>query len=149
MDTMDAYRKRSLHITTLRHTKGFEWMMFEEPKQKPSCLANRQWLGIPPMETAGTESRCAGVYEQYKTLRQDMIAYQTAKQNVDRILGTELPEPEQKATPQACSTGRKSGRPNERFGMSKRIFRNIARLRYPESGIPHYVIKKTVFTSVL
>ena len=47
MDTMDAYRKRSLHITTLRHTKGFEWMMFEKPKQKPSCLANRQWLGIP------------------------------------------------------------------------------------------------------
>ena len=53
------------------------------------------------METAGTESRCAGVYEQYKMLRQDMIAYQTAKQNVDRILGTELPEPEQ--TQKHCS----------------------------------------------
>lgn len=35
------------------------------------------------------------LYEQYKTLRQDMIAYQTAKQNVDRILGLEMPEPEQ------------------------------------------------------
>ena len=42
------YRERGLHITTLRHPKGFEWMMFEEPKQKPSCLANRQRLGIPP-----------------------------------------------------------------------------------------------------
>ena len=31
--------------------------------------------------------------------------------------------------------------PNEQcIGMSKRIFRYIARLRYPESGIPHYVI---------
>lgn len=42
------YRERGLHIITLRHPKGFEWMMFEEPKQKPSCLANRQRLGIPP-----------------------------------------------------------------------------------------------------
>jgi hypothetical protein len=36
------------------------------------------------------------LYEQYKTLRQDMIAYQTAKQNVDRILGLEAQEQEQK-----------------------------------------------------
>ena len=36
------------------------------------------------------------MYEQYKTLRQDMIAYQIAKQNVDRILGLEAQEQEQK-----------------------------------------------------
>ena len=36
------------------------------------------------------------LYGQYKTLRQDMIAYQTAKQNVDRILGLEAQEQEQK-----------------------------------------------------
>ena len=36
------------------------------------------------------------LYGQYKTLRQDMIAYQTAKQNVDRILGLEVQEQEQK-----------------------------------------------------
>ena len=42
------YRERGLHITTLRHSKSFAWMMFEEPKQKLSCLANRQRLGIPP-----------------------------------------------------------------------------------------------------
>lgn len=35
-------------------------------------------------------------YEQYKALRQDMITYQTALQNVDRILGVEPPEQEQK-----------------------------------------------------
>ena len=34
--------------------------------------------------------------------------------------------------------------PNERIGMSKRIFRNIARLRYPESGIPHTLRAKYV-----
>ena len=27
------YEKRNIHITTLRHPKGFEWLMFEEPKQ--------------------------------------------------------------------------------------------------------------------
>lgn len=42
------HRERGLHITTLRNPKGFEWLMFDEPKQKPSCLENRQRLGIPP-----------------------------------------------------------------------------------------------------
>ena len=31
-------------------------------------------------------------YAEYKTLRQDMIAYRTAKQNVDKILGLEPKE---------------------------------------------------------
>ena len=34
--------------------------------------------------------------------------------------------------------------PNERFGMSKRIFRNIARLRYLKSGIPHTLRAKSI-----
>lgn len=42
------YRERGLHITTLRHPMGFEWMMFEEPKQRQSCLENRARFGIPP-----------------------------------------------------------------------------------------------------
>ena len=42
------FRERGIHITTLRHPHGFEWMMFEEPKQKPSCLERRTQLGIPP-----------------------------------------------------------------------------------------------------
>lgn len=41
------YRERGLHITTLRHPQGFEWLMFDEPKKKASCIANRQNLGIP------------------------------------------------------------------------------------------------------
>ena len=41
------YRERGLHITTLRHPHGFEWLMFEEPKQKPSSIENRKRLGIP------------------------------------------------------------------------------------------------------
>lgn len=42
------YRERGLHITTLRHPHGFEWMMFDEPKQKPSCLERRARMGVPP-----------------------------------------------------------------------------------------------------
>jgi len=42
------FHERGIHITTLRHPHGFEWLMFDEPKQKPSCLENRARLGIPP-----------------------------------------------------------------------------------------------------
>lgn len=41
------YRERGLHITTLRHPKGFEWLMFDDPKKKASSIANRERLGIP------------------------------------------------------------------------------------------------------
>lgn len=42
------YRERGIHLTILRHPQGFEWLMFDEPKQKKSCLENRLRLGIPP-----------------------------------------------------------------------------------------------------
>ncbi len=42
------FRERGIHITTLRHPHGFEWLMFDEPKQRPSCLENRRNLGIVP-----------------------------------------------------------------------------------------------------
>ena len=36
------FRERGIHITTLRHPKGFEYLMFEEKKQKASSVENRQ-----------------------------------------------------------------------------------------------------------
>ena len=42
------FRERGIHITTLRHPKGFEYLMFDEPKQKHRSLENRAKLGIPP-----------------------------------------------------------------------------------------------------
>ena len=42
------YRERGIHITTLRHPHGFEWMMFDEPKAKPSCLERGAQMGVPP-----------------------------------------------------------------------------------------------------
>lgn len=41
------YRERGIHITTLRHPKGFEWMMFDEPKVKPSAIQRRIQRGVP------------------------------------------------------------------------------------------------------
>lgn len=42
------FQKRGLKLTILRHPKGFEWLMFDEPKTKPSSLENRELLGVPP-----------------------------------------------------------------------------------------------------
>lgn len=41
------FHERGIHLTTLRHPKGFEYLMFEEPKQKQSSIENRQRLGVP------------------------------------------------------------------------------------------------------
>lgn len=49
MEKLDEllFRERGLHITTLRHPRGFEWMMFEEPKVRPSSLEKRDKMGVP------------------------------------------------------------------------------------------------------
>ncbi len=41
------YQNRGLHLTTLRHPKGFEWLMFDEPKQKAKSIKNRLDLNMP------------------------------------------------------------------------------------------------------
>lgn len=42
------YQERGIHLTILRHSKGFEWLMFDQPKEKPKTLENRAKLGVPP-----------------------------------------------------------------------------------------------------
>jgi hypothetical protein len=42
------YQERGIHLTILRHPKGFEWLMFDQPKEKPSTLAAREALGVTP-----------------------------------------------------------------------------------------------------
>lgn len=41
------YRERGIKLTILRHPKGFEWLMFDEPKEKPSSIELRTKLGVP------------------------------------------------------------------------------------------------------
>lgn len=49
MQKLDAllFRERGLHITTLRHPKGFEWLMFEEPKVAGASIEKRKLKGTP------------------------------------------------------------------------------------------------------
>ena len=42
------YAERGIHLTWLRHQNGFEWLMFDEPKQKDSSLESRKALGVTP-----------------------------------------------------------------------------------------------------
>lgn len=40
------YDKRGIHITVLKHPEGYEYMMFDEPKKKPSSVEKRKQAGI-------------------------------------------------------------------------------------------------------
>lgn len=42
------FHERGIHITTLRHPKGFEYLMFDEPKKRPATIENRIKAGVPP-----------------------------------------------------------------------------------------------------
>ena len=42
------YQERGIHITVLRHTQGFEYLMFDEPKTRACALERRKKLGVPP-----------------------------------------------------------------------------------------------------
>ena len=42
------YQERGLHITTLRHPHGFEWLMFDVPQQQKRAIERRIAMGQPP-----------------------------------------------------------------------------------------------------
>ena len=41
------FAERGLHITKLKHPTGFEWLMFDEPKTKPTAIQRRVENGLP------------------------------------------------------------------------------------------------------
>ena len=61
------YQERGIRVTRLKHPKGFEWLMFEEPKQKPSCLERRRRAGIPPFGNGWPGPRVRWCTWQLKT----------------------------------------------------------------------------------
>ena len=48
-DQVEQYllRKRGLKLTILKHPQGFEWLMFDQPKEKQSSIELREQLGVP------------------------------------------------------------------------------------------------------
>ena len=49
IEKLDDYlfRERGIHITRLKHPKGFEYLMFDTPIEKPRSAEKRNLLGIP------------------------------------------------------------------------------------------------------
>lgn len=41
------YRERRIHIITLRHPQGFEWLMFDVPQQQRRAIERRIAMGQP------------------------------------------------------------------------------------------------------
>ena len=55
------FAERGVHLTWLRHPKGFEWLMFEEKKcDRPALKTGSGWVFLYT-ETAGPVPVCAGV----------------------------------------------------------------------------------------
>lgn len=48
-DQVEQYllRRRGLKLKILNHPKGFDWLMFDQPKEKQSTIELRQQLGVP------------------------------------------------------------------------------------------------------
>lgn len=61
------FSERHIHITTLQHLHGFEWMMFEEQKRKPSSLERRRKMGVPTFGNGWPGPRVRWCTGQLKT----------------------------------------------------------------------------------
>ena len=97
-----AAYKKSRHKKEFLAEHGAEIAQHEAAKKAFDALDGK---AIPKMaqlsaEYAALLEEKREQYEQYKALRQDMITYQTALRNVDKILGLEPPEqPQEKEQP--------------------------------------------------
>ncbi len=97
--TRDVYAayKKSRHKKEFLAEHGAEIAQHEAAKKAFDALGGKP---IPKaaqlsQEYAGLLAEKQKEYEEYRAARQDMIAYQTAKRNVDKILGLELEEQKQ------------------------------------------------------
>lgn len=61
------YKRRGIHITYLRHPKGFEYLMFKEPKKRPATIENRKRNGLPAVGNGWPGIRVRWCTGQLKT----------------------------------------------------------------------------------
>ena len=92
-----AAYKRSRHRKEFLAEHGAEIAQHEAAKRAFDALGGKPIPKVAQLsqEYAELLAEKQREYEEYRAARQDMIAYQTAKQNVDKILGLELEEQEQ------------------------------------------------------
>ena len=96
-----AAYKKSRHKKEFLAEHGAEIAQHEAAKRAFDALGGKPIPKVAQLsqEYAELLAEKQREYEEYRTARQDMIAYQTAKQNVDKILGLELEEQEQNREP--------------------------------------------------
>lgn len=89
-----AAYKKSRHKKEFLAEHGAEIAQHEAAKKAFDALGGKPIPKVAQLsaEYAALLEEKREQYEQYKTLRQDMITYQTALRNVDQILGLEPPE---------------------------------------------------------
>ena len=86
-----AAYKKSRHKKEFLAEHGDEIAKHEAAKRAFDALGGKAIPKVAQLSQQYAEllSEKRSEYEKYTTLRQSMIAYRTAKQNVDRILGIE------------------------------------------------------------
>lgn len=91
-----AAYKKSRHKKEFRAEHEAEIAQHEAAKRAFDALCGKPIPKVAQLsqEYAELLAEKQREYEEYRAARQDMIAYQTAKQNVDKILGLELEEQE-------------------------------------------------------
>ena len=91
-----AAYKKSRHKKEFLAEHADEIAQHEAAKKAFDALDGRPILKVAQLseEYAKLLNEKKAEYERYKAYRQDMITYETAKQNVDRILGLELSDQE-------------------------------------------------------
>ena len=92
-----AAYKKSRHKKEFLAEHGAEIAQHEAAKKAFDALDGKPIPKVAELskQYAALLAEKQGQYAEYKTLRQDMIAYRTAKQNVDKILGVVPEEAEQ------------------------------------------------------
>ena len=87
-----AAYKKSRHKKEFLEKRGDEIARHEAAKKAFDALNSKPIPKVAQLseEYAKLLAEKQAEYERYKTYRQEMLTYETAKQNVDRILGAEL-----------------------------------------------------------
>ena len=89
-----AAYKRSRHKNEFLEKHGTEIAKHEAAKKAFDALGGKSIPKVAQLseQYAALLAEKQKQYAEYKVLRQEMIAYQTMKQNVDKILGLEVEE---------------------------------------------------------
>jgi len=93
-----AVYKKSRHKKEFLEKHGDEIAQHEAAKKAFDALSGKPIPKVAQLseEYAKLLAEKQAEYERYRTHRQEMLTYETVKQNVDRILGAELSERERK-----------------------------------------------------